>query len=113
MNGYAVTWRLAVIIALASVAAVGACGEKGSATEASEICRGSASTNAVDATCAEFYAKQALVKHQIDPAAYKRFEARFLSDRRVWIVTARFEPAAPDRDKDIVVALDGAVQFVP
>ena len=101
------------MVVLACITTPGVCGERGLPTATPDACRRLASENAVNAPCAEFYARQAMSAHHVDPSRYARFDARFLPDRRVWVVTARFEPATPDKDKDIVVGLNGEVQFVP
>lgn len=105
--------RHAVVIAAMGLACGGACGQKANGEPSAQTCQGLAAKRAVDEQCAVHFAKQALSARHIDSSIYKRFEARFLSDRKVWVVTARFEPATPDADKDIVVALDGSVQLVP
>lgn len=102
---------LAPLIVATGLASCGAHAQTGNGEVTSGGCRQLADKSAVDKGCAVHFAKQALIARHIDPGIYKRFEARFLPDRRVWIVTARFEPPTPDGDKDVVVALDGSVQL--
>jgi hypothetical protein len=102
---------LATWIIATGLASGGAHGQTGNSEGTAETCHKLAVKSAVDKRCAVHFAKQALIAQHIDPSIYKRFEARFLPDRSVWVVTARFEPPTPDGDKDVVVALDGSLQL--
>jgi hypothetical protein len=102
---------LAIWFIATGLASGGALGQTGNSEVTAENCHNLAAKRAVDKRCAVHFAKEALIAQHIDPSIYKRFEARFLSDRKVWVVTARFEPPTPDGDKDVVVALDGSVQL--
>jgi hypothetical protein len=90
-----------------------ACAATGASPDVSQNCQQLAKQRALDESCAVEYAKAILVQNHVPLSMYKRFEARFLAERRVWVVTARYEPKTPDADKDLIVSLDGTVQYVP